>query len=180
MFASQCDATKRNLDVRTLLSQVKNAPVNEDFARGQTEAFAPLGIKVKHQKYANLFICILHLVVPSIFIQMDFFASHLSSSGHSHVGWLVTKKNRERLACDTFDPFVTHTGLVCYIINKDCWAQNNCDHSCIFMIFTSNGTRNRTKTCCMNIFVPFLSITTVMLLWFGSPLSVPHINKIER
>ena len=54
MFASQCDATKRNLDVRTLLSQVKNAPVNEDFAGGQTEAFAPLGIKVKLNQRCKL------------------------------------------------------------------------------------------------------------------------------
>lgn len=121
-----------------------------------------------------------YLLVPLTFIQMDFFASHLSSSGHNRVGWLVTKKSRERLAGDVFDAFVTHTGLVCYIINKDCWAQNNSYHSCIFMIFSSNRTRNQTKTCCMNIFVPYLSITTVMLLWFGSPLRVPHINKIER
>lgn len=55
VFASQCDETKRNLDVRTLLSQVKNAPVNEDFARGQTEAFAPpLGIKGKLNRRCKL------------------------------------------------------------------------------------------------------------------------------
>ena len=186
MFASQCDETKRNLDVRTLLSQVKNAPVNEDFARGQTEAFAPpLGIKGKLNRRCKLawniksaqiflFACSVNIYSNGLFC----FTFELLRA--QPCGWLVTKKSRERLAGDVFDAFVTHTGLVCYIINKDSWAQNNSYHSCIFMIFSSNRTRNQTKTCCMNIFVPYLSITTVMLLWFGSPLRVPHINKIER
>ena len=69
--------------------------------------------KKSSRKSVNSFICMLHLVAQSIFIQKKYFlAQNLNSSGCSHVSSFSTNGKQKRLALDIFD-IICHTFQLC-------------------------------------------------------------------
>ena len=69
-----------------------------------------------------------------------------------------------------------HASLVYGINNTDCWAQNGCTLSCVFMplkglFFNKQDEKLGDKLLCVYFSFLFLSIGPVVHLWFGSPLS---------
>ena len=48
------------------------------------------------------------------------FALYLSSSGGIHVDWLFTNEEQTKLVCDLFDTFITPSGLVYDVTDRDC------------------------------------------------------------
>lgn len=52
------------------------------------------------------------------------FCFDFSSTGHSHIGSLITMKSRKRLAHGIFDAAAIHASLDCDVTEMDCWAQN--------------------------------------------------------
>ena len=85
-----------------------------------------LKLASKGRKCVNSSTCRLRLVVLSICLQQRHsFASHLSSSGHSHVGSLFTNEEHKQIISST------HVGLIHDITNTDCRAQIGSPHGCV-------------------------------------------------
>ena len=66
------------------------------------------------------------------FLALNLISSRLSYSGSLSASEVEKKR---RLACDKFDIFVAHTGLVYDATDTNCQARNGSTHSCGFATF---------------------------------------------
>ena len=137
----------------------------------------------KHQKYATISICRLHMAVLSMFMQYEFcFASYLSISGcctqHPVVHSLLVVhslpvKNRKGLGYD-----IMYTSAACVSLSITqlkqtvLKTQNSSIHGCVLATFkhwfitnqSLNGLKNCYGICVLIYFIPFLLTGPVVFL----------------
>ena len=66
---------------------------------------------------------------------VPFLALDLSSSEHSHVGFLSTNEEQKKLACDAFNTLITYFSLAHHVADTDCWIQNGPLSGSVFATF---------------------------------------------
>ena len=105
----------------TIADHTSQSQILKGGKKSETESRVEKAVNV-----INIWICQLHLVVQSIFIQKKcVFAQNSSSSGMSVRSFPM--KNRKNVWLVTYH-FATTAGLVPDVNDTDCWAQNGSTH----------------------------------------------------
>ena len=110
-----------------------------EFASGirRAKANSQVGLKTENvQMFSSA--CFIYLVCQHLCEGNAFLLQICSPQCTAVLVHSLSRKSREGLAHDVFDPFPTHASPICNVTDTDCWTQNGSTHVHVFFLQISN------------------------------------------